>query len=583
MRDFSKSTENNLEVIGPLDPSTNPVLDVELQVDDASIPGNPDDMASLTLSVTAVNQSPTDLTISNASLDENMDTTLGLTVGVLSTIDPDDASGFTYTIVGGVDAGLFAIGGTNADELILDDGLLDFERQASYSVDIQVQDSSANTYLETVVVAVLDVNEMPTITSISDQLITEGGAIGPLAFNVGDAETPAAGLVITAVSSDQNAIPNANISLAGSGANRSVSLLPDTGQFTGPVTITITVDDGANQSQTSFVVGYNQTPVGVPDNYAIFSNSELLSSQGVLVNDIDHAGDVLSAQLISPPAHGTIILASDGRFRYTPDLGFVGTDTFQYVANDGVSSSAPTLVTIAVQPVAAPPAAPPEPDLEETESSDSDQEGPPVGAPLPDPSDADSDDDDQELAGAAHSQPNNDVEINEGTNPFESPTSQPVDEGATISSFAQTINVGSVLTLDGLDPATSSSNRTFSRSTPTMDLSFWADLDLMTESLESAGNSDVVAVGTVTTVASGLTVGYVVWILRGGYLLTSLLTQVPAWSLVDPLPVMDLIDVDEQDEESLQSLVDQGSQQDTSNSTHNRPETSRAEQEASIR
>jgi hypothetical protein len=38
--------------------------------------------------------------------------------------------------------------------------------------------------------------------------------------------------------------------------------------------------------------------------------------------------------------------------------------------------------------------------------------------------------------------------------------------------------------------------------------------------------------------ASSLTAGYVIWLIRGGYLLTSLLVQMPVWRFLDPLPIL---------------------------------------------
>lgn len=43
---------------------------------------------------------------------------------------------------------------------------------------------------------------------------------------------------------------------------------------------------------------------------------------------------------------------------------------------------------------------------------------------------------------------------------------------------------------------------------------------------------------SATGVASGLTVGYVIWLVRGGVLLSAMLSALPAWQLIDPLPVM---------------------------------------------
>jgi len=45
--------------------------------------------------------------------------------------------------------------------------------------------------------------------------------------------------------------------------------------------------------------------------------------------------------------------------------------------------------------------------------------------------------------------------------------------------------------------------------------------------------------GTTATVSSAVTAGYVLWTIRGGWLVSSLLAQMPAWQLVDPLLILD--------------------------------------------
>jgi hypothetical protein len=51
-----------------------------------------------------------------------------------------------------------------------------------------------------------------------------------------------------------------------------------------------------------------------------------------------------------------------------------------------------------------------------------------------------------------------------------------------------------------------------------------------------AQNRTVVA--STIAVSTGLSVGYVLWLVRGGLLLTSVLSALPAWQVVDPLPVL---------------------------------------------
>lgn len=91
-------------------------------------------------------------------------------------------------------------------------------------------------------------------------------------------------------------------------------------------------------------------------------------------------------------------------------------------------------------------------------------------------------------------------------------------------------------------------------------------------------------VKTSVTVSTGISVGYIVWLLRGGVLLGSVLSSLPAWRTIDPLPVLASLDsgVEADDDESLESLVnrdkddtDTDSESDKSNNNgdHNEPES----------
>jgi len=76
---------------------------------------------------------------------------------------------------------------------------------------------------------------------------------------------------------------------------------------------------------------------------------------GVLANDSDADGDVLSAVLVKGPDNGTLNLNADGTFTYTPATDFNGVDGFIYRASDGVGESADTNVAIEITPVNDPP------------------------------------------------------------------------------------------------------------------------------------------------------------------------------------------------------------------------------------
>ncbi len=90
------------------------------------------------------------------------------------------------------------------------------------------------------------------------------------------------------------------------------------------------------------------------DSYTTpYASPLTVPSPGVLSNDHDtQDNDPLAASLVKGPAHGDVTLNPNGSFTYTPALGFSGTDTFTYKADDAMNVSAPATVSVTV---AAPP------------------------------------------------------------------------------------------------------------------------------------------------------------------------------------------------------------------------------------
>lgn len=81
--------------------------------------------------------------------------------------------------------------------------------------------------------------------------------------------------------------------------------------------------------------------------------------------------------------------------------------------------------------------------------------------------------------------------------------------------------------------------------------------DSLNEHHESAVTFENIVVGTTTAVTGSLTVGYVIWLIRGGSLLATMMSVMPTWMSFDPLPVMDRFEEDQinDDTESLASIV----------------------------
>ena len=80
----------------------------------------------------------------------------------------------------------------------------------------------------------------------------------------------------------------------------------------------------------------------------VHDRSLTVVAPGVLTGADDPDGDPITAVLSTDVSHGTLVLDPDGSWTYAPAPGFVGTDSFTFVATDGFMSSAPATVTIDV-------------------------------------------------------------------------------------------------------------------------------------------------------------------------------------------------------------------------------------------
>ena len=84
------------------------------------------------------------------------------------------------------------------------------------------------------------------------------------------------------------------------------------------------------------------------DAYTTQTNQTIvIGAPGVLANDTSTGGP-LTAGVQTNPSRGTLELGADGSFRYQPPLNFVGAETFQYYAIDGLGGRAIGTVTVTI-------------------------------------------------------------------------------------------------------------------------------------------------------------------------------------------------------------------------------------------
>ena len=117
---------------------------------------------------------------------------------------------------------------------------------SSYTITVRVSDSGSTILQDSRTFTVV-VNDSPTISNIPDQTTSQNTTVGPVSFTVGDTETPSGSLTLSGNSSNETLIPVSNITIDGSGTNRTVTITPATNQV-GTSTIRITVTDASGAS-----------------------------------------------------------------------------------------------------------------------------------------------------------------------------------------------------------------------------------------------------------------------------------------------------------------------------------------------
>ena len=297
---------------------------------------------SVTLDVTAVADPPT-AGADGYTIAE--DTLLTVTApGVLGNdADPDAATTLSAVLVSGPAHGVLTL---NAD------GSFTYQPDANYSGPdsfvYRASDGTLQSGDTSVTLGVTAVADPPTAgadgyTIAEDTLLTvpAPGVLG------NDVDLDGDPLTATLVSGPAHGTLTFN-------PDGSFVYTPDA-NYSGPDSFTYTVSDGDQTSTpatvTLTVSPVNDPPTAVADTYSLGEDHtfSVPASSGLLANDSDiDPSSVLTAVLVTGPAHGTLTLNPDGSFTYVPDANFNGVDTFTYQVSDGTATSTPVTVTLNV-------------------------------------------------------------------------------------------------------------------------------------------------------------------------------------------------------------------------------------------
>jgi hypothetical protein len=223
------------------------------------------------------------------------------------------------------------------------------------------------THSETFTVTVKPVNDLPTLTAISDLTIDEDASEQTVFLTgilAGGGENQP--LRITATTDNTNLIPNPAVTYTSAESTGSIMFTP-VADAHGNAVITVNVEDGGldgdlstsgdnlthTETFTVTVDPVNDAPVSIAGDYRADENTKLTIGVALglnhLANDIDDT--TLSFHIASEPEYGNLVLNDNGSFEYTPNTEFNRTDVFTYTAYDGELYSLAQPISIGINTV----------------------------------------------------------------------------------------------------------------------------------------------------------------------------------------------------------------------------------------
>jgi Ca2+-binding RTX toxin-like protein len=239
------------------------------------------------------NSAPTDISLSNASINENV---AGGVIGTLSTVDPNAGDTHSYTVS---DSRFEVVNG----QLKLKAGTsLDFESQSSVQLKVTTTDQGGLGFSENFTITVKDVNEAPTDIGLSNLTVDEN-ASGAVIGNLSTTDPDAGNTHSYAVSDNRFEVVNGQLKL-----KAGTSLDFET-QSSVQLKVTTTDQGGLSFSEnfTIAVKDVNEAPANSAPTDIALSNASI--NENVL------GGVIGTLSTVDPNAGDThIYTVSDNRF-----------------------------------------------------------------------------------------------------------------------------------------------------------------------------------------------------------------------------------------------------------------------------
>lgn len=421
-----------------------------------------------------------------------------------------------------------------------------------------------------------NVNDAPTITKIANQTVAEDESTGTITFNVADVDTPLSRQTITASSSDAAVISDSGIVLNDLGGGQwTVDVSPNVNAYGGPVVITLTVSDGIAATSDTFrviVSAVNDKPRLTPVGTLHLDERATTGTIARQLEATDVDNDELTFTIVSGNTGDAFAIDQHGRITVQNRLRFVVTPAYVLTVQvrdrlEGGLADTTSVNIFLVQTMFSPTLTPESiietPDVSTEENvTTSDKtlqaEGEEEEAATVPP------------ANRSNTTIKQGPDANQKRTPVEDDQPVFVMPAAKIETNIEEVPEASELlhrsrgiTNELLDVA----------ETPTIVFSttpvtaaydraeFDRNIDRVREELKNHEDTQYTVAAATAGTSGALTVGYVLWAIRGGWLATSVLAQMPAWRLIDPLVVLSNLNgatINSEDDDSLEAILARG-------------------------
>jgi len=297
------------------------------------------------------------------------DAGLGVTISQIAnqTIDEDGTTGsVAFTATSGA-----TLTGSSSNKTLVPDASIVFGGSGS-SRTVTITPAENQTGMTTITVTarsgsamastsfmltVRPINDLPTISNITDKTSEEGTALPAITFTVGDAETAVGSLQVTATSNNTALVPASGLVLGGSGANRTLTVTP-AATGVGTATITVKVSDGTADAMDTFVVTVNRSNAvndppsnTVPGAQSVPENTPVIFSSArgnaISVTDADAGNASIRVTLQVSGGIGTLALSTTSGLTFSSggnnqaSMTFTGTIANINAALNGLTLTPP--------------------------------------------------------------------------------------------------------------------------------------------------------------------------------------------------------------------------------------------------